>query len=101
MDDNNDISVSLSTERKVYKYLDNWDRSHGYRFSLGIPQVGSRLIVSYIKEMFNLPCDDNWNQILPKKEDQIKIITGDFEKFRLWLNSKHKDNTLNNILTGK
>lgn len=77
----------LSNFDKVLTYIKAWDRSHGFKYCIGMGQIRSRLIAKFLKEKGIIQ--------LPKIEQQFEIVFQSFDEFKLLLNSKHDNGTLN------
>jgi len=82
--------AQLSNFDKVLNYIKAWDRSHSFKYSIGIGEVRSRLIAKFLKEKGITQ--------LPKIEQQFEMVFQSFDEFKTLLNSKYNNGTLNQWL---
>ena len=80
------VVENMGAEHRVINYINNWGVSNNY-IVIGMPQVNRRVMGRYVmKELAIMPC--------PKLEVIFDLIDKDMNRFKKWLNEKHKSGEL-------
>lgn len=75
----------LDPVTRVSMYLQNWDKSHGYKYLFFVGQTRAMFIQKFLLKKFNMIK-------LPKLDEQCQIILDNFDNFRLFLKEDYSEN---------
>lgn len=90
----NDKRNEMCPADQVLAYIKSWDRSHGFKYCIGVGQVRTHLIGSFMRKILGVT-------VLPELEAQLNTVFENFALFKKTINQHHKSGTLSDFIYKK